>query len=55
MGVVCFKVEAFGKELSVIPIVFVLSVTALKDIFEDRRRYNSDQKINHSVCRVYDA
>ena len=30
------QISAFGKEVAMIPIVFVLSVTAIKDAFEDR-------------------
>lgn len=47
-------VGAFGRYVSMIPILFVLSVTAVKDIFEDYRRYKSDLQINHSKCRVWD-
>lgn len=46
-------VNAFGKEVAMIPVLFVLSVTALKDAFEDYRRYKSDKKINNLACRVY--
>ncbi|XP_072221952.1 phospholipid-transporting ATPase VD-like [Leuresthes tenuis] len=46
-------VEAFQAEVSLIPIVLVLSVTAIKDIFEDYRRFNSDRLINKLPCRVY--
>ncbi|XP_047370409.1 phospholipid-transporting ATPase VA isoform X1 [Vespa velutina] len=46
-------INAFGKEVAIIPVVFVLGVTALKDIFEDRRRSMSDRRINNSTCRVY--
>lgn len=46
-------INAFGKEVSVIPIMFVLGVTALKDYFEDHRRFISDQRVNNSTCRVY--
>ena len=28
-------------------------VTAMKDLFEDRKRYLSDKKVNNSSCRVY--
>lgn len=48
-------IGAFGKYISVMPIAFVLGITAIKDAFEDYRRYKSDQKINHSTCRVWDA
>lgn len=46
-------INAFGKEIAMIPVVFVLGVTALKDFFEDRRRLASDQRVNNSTCRVY--
>ncbi|CAI5443996.1 unnamed protein product [Caenorhabditis angaria] len=48
-------IGAFGKYISVMPIAFVLGITAIKDAFEDYRRYKSDRKINHSTCRVWDA
>ncbi|VDD97368.1 unnamed protein product [Enterobius vermicularis] len=47
-------VGTFGRYVSMVPIAFVLSVTAVKDIFEDYRRYRSDLQINHSKCRVWD-
>lgn len=46
-------INAFGKEIALIPVVFVLGVTALKDFFEDRRRFASDRRVNNSTCRVY--
>ena len=47
-------VEAFGKEIGYIPLLFVLTVTAIKDIFEDYRRYRSDREVNSKMCYVYD-
>lgn len=46
-------INAFGKEIAMIPVMFVLGVTALKDFFEDRRRLASDRRVNNSTCRVY--
>ncbi len=46
-------ISAFGKEVSMLPVIFVLGVTAIKDIFEDRRRAVSDKRVNNSSCRVY--
>ena len=46
-------INAFGKEIAMIPVTFVLGVTALKDFFEDRRRLASDKRVNNSTCRVY--
>ncbi|XP_022238168.1 probable phospholipid-transporting ATPase VA [Limulus polyphemus] len=47
------QINAFGKEISMIPVVFVLGVTAVKDAFEDYRRYLSDKRVNNLTCRVY--
>lgn len=47
------QVQAFGKEIAMVPVIFVLAVTACKDAFEDFRRYRSDKKVNLSKCRIY--
>ncbi len=47
-------VNAFQPEISIIPIVFVISITAVKDLWEDQRRKKSDQKVNNRLCDVYD-
>lgn len=47
-------VNAFQPEISVIPIIFVMAITAVKDLWEDQRRRKSDQKINNCSCEVYD-
>uniref|UniRef100_A0A8C1PVL1 Phospholipid-transporting ATPase n=1 Tax=Cyprinus carpio TaxID=7962 RepID=A0A8C1PVL1_CYPCA len=47
-------VNAFQPEISIIPIVFVMSITAVKDLWEDQRRRKSDQKVNNRLCDVYD-
>ncbi|XP_031339511.1 phospholipid-transporting ATPase DNF1-like [Photinus pyralis] len=46
-------INAFGKEIAMIPVLFVLGVTAVKDLFEDRRRHASDKRVNNSTCRIY--
>ena len=46
-------INAFGKEIAMVPVLFVLGVTAIKDLFEDRRRHASDKRINNSTVRVY--
>lgn len=48
-------IGAFGRQISIIPVGFVLGVTAVKDLFEDRRRRASDKRINNSTCRVYNG
>lgn len=46
-------VNAFGKEVAMLPLIFVLGITAIKDAFEDRRRWHSDNRVNNATCRVY--
>uniref|UniRef100_A0A4W5PM14 Phospholipid-transporting ATPase n=1 Tax=Hucho hucho TaxID=62062 RepID=A0A4W5PM14_9TELE len=47
-------VEAFQKELTMIPLVVVLIVIAIKDALEDYRRYHkSDKIVNGRICKVY--
>uniref|UniRef100_A0A3B3IP89 P-type ATPase N-terminal domain-containing protein n=1 Tax=Oryzias latipes TaxID=8090 RepID=A0A3B3IP89_ORYLA len=46
-------VEAFQPEVSLVPIVLVLSVTAIKDVFEDFRRFHSDRLVNRQLCDLY--
>uniref|UniRef100_A0A3Q3WF51 Phospholipid-transporting ATPase n=1 Tax=Mola mola TaxID=94237 RepID=A0A3Q3WF51_MOLML len=46
-------VNAFQPELALAPVVFILSVTAIKDLWEDYRRHRSDMEINHMDCLVY--
>lgn len=48
------QIQAFGKEVSMVPLVFVLSVTAIKDAFEDLRRFRSDREVNNRTVQVYD-
>uniref|UniRef100_A0AAX7VMS7 Phospholipid-transporting ATPase n=1 Tax=Astatotilapia calliptera TaxID=8154 RepID=A0AAX7VMS7_ASTCA len=48
-------VEAFQPEIALVPIVLVLSLTALKDICEDYRRFKTDRLINGLLCRVYSS
>ncbi|KAK9731549.1 Phospholipid-translocating ATPase N-terminal [Popillia japonica] len=47
------EINAFGREVAMIPVLFVLGVTAIKDVFEDRRRYTTDKRINNLTCRIY--
>lgn len=47
------EINAFGKYIAMAPLIFVLSVTAIKDLFEDRRRYRSDKAVNNSTCNVF--
>ncbi|XP_036429795.1 LOW QUALITY PROTEIN: probable phospholipid-transporting ATPase VD [Colossoma macropomum] len=47
-------VNAFQPEIAVIPIVLVMSVTAVKDLWEDQRRRKSDRQVNNLLCDTYD-
>lgn len=46
-------VNAFQPEIALIPICIILSLTALKDAWEDFRRYQSDRKLNNMPCFIY--
>nr|XP_023656655.1 probable phospholipid-transporting ATPase VA [Paramormyrops kingsleyae] len=46
-------VNAFQPVLALAPVIFILSVTAIKDLWEDYRRHRSDKEINHMDCLVY--
>ena len=48
------QINAFGKEIAMFPLLFVLAVTAIKDLVEDRARYKSDKDINNRSAQVYD-
>lgn len=47
------EVNAFQPEVALIPICVILSLTALKDAWEDFRRYKSDKKLNNTPCFIY--
>ncbi|KRZ66737.1 putative phospholipid-transporting ATPase VD [Trichinella papuae] len=49
------QVEAYGKFIGLTPILFVLSITAMKDLYEDRRRFKLDKQINHRTCKIFDG
>lgn len=46
-------VEAFQKEITMIPLLLVLTVIAVKDALEDYRRHIFDKKINNNTVKVY--
>uniref|UniRef100_A0A3Q2XHL2 Phospholipid-transporting ATPase n=1 Tax=Hippocampus comes TaxID=109280 RepID=A0A3Q2XHL2_HIPCM len=46
-------VNAFEPEVALIPICVILSLTALKDAWEDFRRYQLDKKLNSMPCFIY--
>ncbi|CAJ1058018.1 probable phospholipid-transporting ATPase VB [Xyrichtys novacula] len=45
--------NAFQPEVALIPICVIMSLTALKDAWEDFRRYQSDKKLNNTPCFIY--
>uniref|UniRef100_A0A3Q2UTX2 Phospholipid-transporting ATPase n=1 Tax=Haplochromis burtoni TaxID=8153 RepID=A0A3Q2UTX2_HAPBU len=47
------EVNAFQPEIALIPICVILSLTAMKDAWEDFRRYQSDRKLNNMPCFIY--
>ncbi|KAG7281694.1 hypothetical protein CRUP_008069 [Coryphaenoides rupestris] len=46
-------VEAFQKEITMVPLLVVLTVIAFKDALEDYRRYLFDKKVNENLVHIY--
>uniref|UniRef100_Q8K2X1-2 Isoform 2 of Phospholipid-transporting ATPase VD n=1 Tax=Mus musculus TaxID=10090 RepID=Q8K2X1-2 len=46
-------VEAFQKEITMLPLVVVLTIIAIKDGLEDYRKYKIDKQINNLITKVY--
>ncbi|XP_061374050.1 phospholipid-transporting ATPase 1-like [Gastrolobium bilobum] len=47
------QLAVFGRGVSVLPLAFVLLVTAVKDAYEDWRRHQSDNIENNRLASVY--
>ena len=47
-------VEALDKEVALVPLLFVLVVPAIKDGYEDYRRYKCDRQVNKKLVKVFD-
>ncbi|XP_053318224.1 phospholipid-transporting ATPase VB [Spea bombifrons] len=48
------QIEVFHKEITMVPLVIVLLVIAVKDGVEDYRRYCFDKKVNLTKTQVYE-
>ncbi|PIN02251.1 P-type ATPase [Handroanthus impetiginosus] len=46
------QLAVFGREASILPLAFVLSVTAIKDAYEDYRRHRADKIENNRLAWV---
>ncbi|XP_066489011.1 phospholipid-transporting ATPase VD [Tiliqua scincoides] len=46
-------VEAFKKEITMLPLTLVLTVIAIKDGLEDYTKYKLDKQINNLITQVY--
>ncbi|XP_031444410.1 probable phospholipid-transporting ATPase VD isoform X4 [Phasianus colchicus] len=46
-------VEAFQKEITMLPLIAVLTIIALKDGLEDYSKYKMDKQINNLLTKVY--
>nr|XP_033801980.1 probable phospholipid-transporting ATPase VD [Geotrypetes seraphini]XP_033801990.1 probable phospholipid-transporting ATPase VD [Geotrypetes seraphini] len=46
-------VEAFQKEITMLPLVIVITIIAIKDGLEDYRKYKMDKQINNMLTKVY--
>lgn len=46
-------VNAFEPGVAVIPVCVIMAITAVKDAWEDFRRFKSDKEINSMNCLIY--
>ncbi|XP_026702488.1 probable phospholipid-transporting ATPase VD isoform X4 [Athene cunicularia] len=46
-------VEAFQKEITMLPLIAVLTIIAVKDGLEDYSKYKMDKRINNLLTKVY--
>ncbi|RZC10000.1 Phospholipid-transporting ATPase 1 isoform B [Glycine soja] len=46
------QLAVFGRTVSILPLAFVLFVTAVKDVYEDWRRHQSDKIENNRLASV---
>ena len=44
-----------GKPAMLLPLLFVIGVSMIKDIFEDSKRHKSDRQENFKDTEVYDT
>lgn len=45
-------VSPTGRYTTLVPLIFILSVSAIKEIVEDFKRHRADDEINHRVIEV---
>jgi phospholipid-transporting ATPase len=43
-----------GKPVMLLPLLFVIGVSMIKDIFEDSKRHKSDKLENYKQALIYD-
>lgn len=48
------RIGAIQPELSMVPVICILAVQAIKDLIEDYGRYKSDQSVNKAEAFLYD-
>ncbi|CAF3966959.1 unnamed protein product, partial [Adineta steineri] len=47
-------VNALSKQVAFIPLTVILTITAIKDLVEDLKRWRSDSNINKQIAEIYD-
>ncbi|KAK4685890.1 phospholipid-translocating ATPase, partial [Tremellales sp. Uapishka_1] len=49
------KFSTISAGLVILPLLFVLAITAAKDGYEDVKRHQADHKVNHSIVHVLEG
>ncbi|CAF4096702.1 unnamed protein product, partial [Adineta steineri] len=47
-------INAISKTVAFIPLTVILTITAIKDLVEDLKRWRSDSNINKQMTEIYD-
>ncbi|XP_078087852.1 LOW QUALITY PROTEIN: phospholipid-transporting ATPase VB [Mustelus asterias] len=48
------SIGVFHKEITMLPLIIVMSITAIKDGVEDYKRYRFDKRVNQAKTQVFD-
>ena len=47
------QISAIQPELSLVPVIAILTIQAIKDLIEDHGRRKSDLEVNSSYCEIF--
>lgn len=48
------ELSSLGAHGTIVPFVFIMTLTAIKELYEDFRRFISDRQVNNRTVQAYD-